>query len=319
MRLLLTEIFVVTMFLSSCLPNTGKMYVEHRKSDISEITQSYPFVQDAPVRSDIKYLNSKESQQLRDLNPSLLINGLDLQVKALSIRQQSENGKCMLKVDQMEIHGLRNKDLQTKINRVLATIPQQTITYFQKMNSKNLSSSSNPCRTSESKNRKVEFFTGKCSVPYAQGELLSLNCHEYYTGGAYPITYNRSMTFNLNTGEIYAFADLFKEKVNFQQVVGEVLIKGYLPPNPPDNDFTKRFKNLSPEESFYLSSHCEQDKGDYSKLSSQESNSCIVITNFFTSGPFKHGRYVVPLKQVEQILNPEIAKIIQPQSRKSKL
>jgi hypothetical protein len=312
MRLVLAEIFVMTIFLSSCLSNTGGMNVRHRKPDISETTQSYPVVQDTPIKPDVKHLSSERSQTLQNLNPSLLMNGLDLHLKVLSTRRQSKNGKCSLEADRLEIYGLKNKEVQAEINRTLATIPRKMIANFQKTNSVDSSSSNHPCRSSENKSRKLEFVIGKCSVPYAQGELLSLNCREYYTDGAYSITYNRSMTFNLNTGRDYTFSDLFKDKVNFQQVIGKVLLKDYFPPNPPDNDFTKRFKNLSPEESFYLASHCDQDKGDYSKWSPQESNSCIIVTNFFTSGPFKHGTYAVPLKQVEQILNPEIVRIIKP-------
>jgi hypothetical protein len=89
-------------------------------------------------------------------------------------------------------------------------------------------------------------------VKYNQDGLMSVVFSDYqYSGGAHGLTLQSALTFNLKTGAIYQLSDLFRDNVDYvelisQKVREQMRDRGLEPLIP--------FTSINPLEDFYLSS-----------------------------------------------------------------
>jgi hypothetical protein len=257
-------------------------------------------------------MNSKKNDTISgNIDSTLLENRQSLKVNWIRIKKQSANDYCYLEAYHPKIQGLVNGGIEQKINYQLESISREAVLSSELMLLGKSESSYNLCVKQKTRLPKIGIQMYGCTTAFAQKELISFYCYESRTPGAYPAIYIRSITINLVTGEPLIFSNLFNLKANFQHILGDMLVRDYLPPNASENSFSSRLKIISSSESFYLSAQCESYKGMYAKWKLKHNEYCIVLTNMFgTSGPFKGQQLAIPLPQAEEQLNPEFLRAI---------
>lgn len=172
-----------------------------------------------------------------------------------TVKEASETDKIKITLQYPQIDGLPDQTVQDSLNasfRKLAVDARneglRNVEETEKSRASGYPGSPNKCET---------YFD--YALKYNQNGLLSVVFMDYqYAGGAHGLTVQKSLTFNLNTGEGYKLKDLMKSDADyvtlFSQAVKEEINKrikeGLLPDYP-----IAPFEAIKEDQDFYLSNH----------------------------------------------------------------
>ena len=137
-----------------------------------------------------------------------------------------------LKFAYPRVTGLRNNKVQRQINETILQLVNRLI--------KETDYSSIP---------QVEI-TGTYELKNNQRGVLSLSILNYwYSGGAHGMTVVRSLTFNVETGQAYSLADLFKPGSDYVRVISGLVSQQIQQRQIPLLD---TYKGIQPNQDFYI-------------------------------------------------------------------
>lgn len=132
------------------------------------------------------------------------------------------------------------------------------------------------------------------AVQLNQGEILSLSITEsfYIKHAAHPMSFLRSFTFQVRTGQKYTFKELFITDADYALVVNQA-IKQYLAEQQVI--MLRPFQGISDKQEFFLTP-----------------DALVVYYQLYEYTPYVYGflKIAIPYSQLESILVPEIVRAV---------
>lgn len=133
-------------------------------------------------------------------------------------------------------------------------------------------------------------------ITYNKDNILSIPLTYYsYTGGAHGMTNIVSRNINLKTGKDIAIKDMFKEGVNYKDIIKQEVIKQIkLQPEIYFEDAIKTVEESNEEFSFYI-----------------EDGNIVVYYSLYSIAPYASGirEFKIPLEIFKDGINPEYQKV----------
>jgi hypothetical protein len=130
------------------------------------------------------------------------------------------------------VYGLKNSEVQRKINYDILTTVQQLII--------NQGFYENPLTT----------MTGTFELKSNEKGVLSVTIENYaYSGGAHGLTILKGLTFDIKTGKKYSLHELFKPNSNYTSILSEE-VKQQI--KERDMLLLSEFKGVSPQQDYYI-------------------------------------------------------------------
>jgi len=139
-----------------------------------------------------------------------------------------------------------------------------------------------------------------CKVHFAEDKLVSISCSNLTFPGAYPNPEEHSITFDLATGKIYQFSDLFKPDSNYTVRLAVAMRDAWWETGPGYISFPFESLEKQPSFDFYLQEDCPDSR--YGDSSLQNLRVCMVITNL-GSGASRNYRMHVRLRDIKEKLD----------------
>lgn len=168
------------------------------------------------------------------------------------------------------IKGIPNKDVQQTINETILKTVYDLMReqgYFEDENTT---------------------ITASYEIKNNQRGILSLSLINYaFSGGAHGLTIIRSLTFNIETGQLYQLKDLFKPCVNYVLRLSEIIQAQIIARDVPILD---EFNCIKPDQDFYIA-----DK------------SLVIYFQLYEITPYAYGFPYFPISiyEIEDIIDEE--------------
>lgn len=125
---------------------------------------------------------------------------------------------------------------------------------------------------------------------------LRFEVYSFVEMAAHGFTLVRSLTFNLDNGEIYVFADLFKPGSNYQELINAFIKKQFAAEDIP---VINEFESISDDQEYYLTV-----------------NDLVVYFQLYEYTPYYVGipEFSIPYSSLSEVINPAgpIARIYTP-------
>ncbi|NEU31413.1 DUF3298 and DUF4163 domain-containing protein [bacterium LRH843] len=139
--------------------------------------------------------------------------------------------KPRLDVYYLELADLKNHQIEKQLNE---RILRQVDTMIQK----------------QSYDEGYTTITGGFEIKNNQRNIVSLtNSHYSYSGGAHGMTIQRSLTMDIQTGQLYSLKDLFKPNTDYIKRLNEIIDKQI---KARDLPLLSEFKGIHPNQFFYI-------------------------------------------------------------------
>lgn len=218
------------------------------------------------------------------------------------------SGSCSHTLQYPQVSGLANTALQTELNRGLRQnmIEQMGITG-------NLLEGDRCPREAlrDSQNQpRLYTWTSECKTRFADSRLVSIECLTLTTPGAYPHPEVHTVTFDLATGKIYQFADLFKPDSNYAVRIAVLMRDAWWETEPGYVSFPFQQLETTADFDFYFLEECDEffrhhweSVGDSPlNKSGLPPEVCMVIPNL-GSGASRNYEMPVRMGGLEEILD----------------
>lgn len=140
------------------------------------------------------------------------------------------------------------------------------------------------------------WMTARYQISLNQKGLLSIRLENYaFTPpAAHGYTLVRSLTFDLNTGVIYGFSDLFKPDSNYKEVLNQIIEKQIKEREIP---LIGEFEGVKENQEYYLTP-----------------DSLVIYYQLYELAPYAYGivEFPIPYSEIEDYINPNgpIARLI---------
>jgi len=232
---------------------------------------------------------------LDGIEPALIAKKTKLKIDFKT--QSSRN--CNLTMKYLEISGLTNVSRQTQLNEAL----RQNM--MDQMEAPNVMSAGDRCsRKRLSEIDKPYTRTVYCNVHFAAGSLVSLSCLNLSTPGAYPFPLIHTLTFDLKSGKIYRYADLFKPGSNYSVRMAVLMRDAWWEMGKGHASFPLDDLEAGRDFRFYLQERRDEAFrwGDARPFVSESPKICMIIPNL-GSGASRNYLMAVRIDGAEDILN----------------
>lgn len=115
---------------------------------------------------------------------------------------------------------------------------------------------------------------------------LSIELYDYAKGAAHGMTFLKSQTFDLHTGKMYSFLELFKKGSNYQQIITDIVkreIKG------KDIPLIADYNGVTDEQEYYLTDQ-----------------TLVVYYQLYEYTPYAYGipEFPIPYTALQSVVNP---------------
>ena len=197
---------LIFLFLVSCTSTP--------QVDPEELTAPSPAIDDpAPTPSpSVQPTSSIETDDIVHfdrINSTLIAPGSKFDIQ-LSTESSSN---CRYVMQYPQVSGLADAALQSELNQSL----RQNIIEQMRITGDLLGGNRCPQDSlRDSQNRpRLYTWTSGCKTHFAESRLVSIACSTLLVPGAYPHPEIHPITFDLTTGKIYQFAELFKPDANY--------------------------------------------------------------------------------------------------------
>lgn len=184
----------------------------------------------------------------------------------------------LIDVEYPRVSGLSNAKVERQINQNIRSLVEQMIS------------------EQISRGGSKTTIIAKYKVPLNQKGLLSIKFENYaYTPpAAHGFTIVRSLTFDLNTGVIYGFSDLFNKDSDYKAVLNKIIEKQIEEREIP---LLVEFKGVSDDQEYYLTP-----------------NSLVIYYQLYELAPYVYGIIEFPISysEIKNYINPDgpISKLI---------
>ena len=184
----------------------------------------------------------------------------------------------LMDVEYPRVSGLSNIRVEMQINRDIHHLVLQMISEQTPPGSSNTS------------------ITARYQVPLTMQGLLSIRLENYaYTPpAAHGITIVRSLTFDLNTGAVYKFSDLFNPDSSYKEALNQIIEKQIEKRQIP---LINEFEGISDKQEYYLTP-----------------NSLVIYYQLYELAPYVYGIVEFPIaySEIKDYINPAgpIARLI---------
>lgn len=202
-------------------------------------------------------------------------------IQILNKTDKSENNNVIIDISYPQITGHENKEVEDKINMVL-------FNHYKDIKESNLKNMNN---TLEEMNNEIDHksfgITEKYEMKSVNDDILSIVFMDYtYTGGAHGMTYQSSYTIDLKSGKVYELKDLFKENVDYVEILSSK-VKAELSPD----DLMAEFEKIKPKQDFYI-----------------QNNQLVIYFQLYEYTSYAYGipEIKIPLSQISNLLNEDI-------------
>lgn len=229
------------------------------------------------------------------IEPALIAKKATL--KIYDKTQSSQN--CNLVMKYPQISGLADSAWQTQLNESLRQEMMRQMGALEPMQE------GNRCPNITRKPGELYTRTRECVVHFSEERLVSISCLNFTMPGAYPQPSKHSITFDLATGKIYQFADLFKPEPNYSIRLA-VAMRDALWEAASPNYIDFPFERLEAQQAFdyYLQESCNEafdDRNEHSPLGDFP-KVCMVINNL-GGGASRNYKMIVRLNTVRDLID----------------
>lgn len=171
----------------------------------------------------------------------------NINIKTVELKENGNNITFDLKYPEVQFE---NEHVKNKINIALKEQIYEFKKYIEDIYNETMSTT-----PKEIVENSASFdFKGMSTFEYeVVDNILSIRLNLIqFTGGAHPMTYVRDFNFDLNTGNVVKFKDLFNEegKKTYKQIVDKIIVDTMN--SNPDNYFTTEFKGIGDNVQYYL-------------------------------------------------------------------
>lgn len=155
----------------------------------------------------------------------------------------SDTDTLTLNIQYPKVEGLQNPAAQEKINSAIVELAQNAKATAEKTEKEMLADNLYRYKVDEYFNYTVKL---------NELNLLSIKFDDYiYTGGAHGSTIVRSLTFDLETGDVYGLKDLFNENADYISAINAEIKKQIVEKDYKDA-FIVDFESIKPDQDYYL-------------------------------------------------------------------
>lgn len=218
------------------------------------------------------------------------------------------SSNCRYTMKYPQVSGLANTALQAELNQHL----RQDMIEQMRITGDLLEGDRCPLNSLRDSQNRPRFYTwtGSCKTHFAESRLVSIACSTLSVPGAYPHPQVHPVTFDLATGKIYQFADLFKPDSNYPVRVAVLMRDAWWETGPGYITFPFKQLETTAAFDFYFQEDCDQvfehrweDRNNSSlDRSGVPPKFCMVIPNL-GSGASRNYLMPVRMSALEEILD----------------